>query len=189
MILKPMLLDETGQKVVQSVQRISTGLDGTPTSDIVPGTAASVGIEPVIQDDTGRSLIVALNSYAASLFHEFGLRAKYRLGTTAYWATQLSDIPLAGELIVYTDYSTETVGGQTRYIPAFKFGDGLAYVVDLPFVGDDIRNALNAHINNTTVHITAAERAFWNNKVRCYMGTQAVQNQVVENENLIFTTN
>ncbi len=189
MILKPMLLDETAQKIVQAVQRTTTGMDGTATSDIVPGTAASVGIEPVVQDDTGRSLVVALNSFAAALFHELGLRAKYRLGTTAYWATQLSDIPLAGELIVYTDYSTETVDGQTRYIPAFKFGDGLAYVVDLPFVGDDIRNALNAHINNSTIHITAAEREFWNNKVRCYMGTENISNQIVENETLIFTTN
>lgn len=189
MITKPMLLDETGQKVVQSVQRITTGLDGTATSDIVPGTAASVGIEPVIQDDTGRSLIVALNSYAASLFHELGIRAKYRLGTTSYWATQTSDIPLAGELIIYSDYSSEIVDNQTRNIPAFKIGDGLAYVVDLPFVGDDIRNALNAHINDTSAHITPAERQFWNNKVRCYMATEEVSGQVVETEELIFTTN
>lgn len=189
MITKPMLLDETGQKVVQAIQRITTGMDGTPTTDIVPGSAASVGIEPVIQDDTGRSMVVALNSLAAELFHELGLRMKYRLGTTSYWATQTSDIPLAGELIVYSDYSSEVVNGVTRYIPAFKVGDGLAYVVDLPFVGDDIRNTLNAHIGDTTIHITEAERTFWNNKVRCYMGTEEVSGQVVETENLIFTTN
>jgi len=53
--------------------------------------------------------------------------------------------------------------------------------VDLPFVAFDDETFL-AHINNGDIHISAAERTFWNNKVRCYT-------QVNVPETLIFTTN
>ena len=86
-------------------------------------------------------------------------------------------VPLKGEVIVYSDY--ETINGVN--VPNFKVGDGLAYVPDLPFVGDDIRQQLTAHLLDTTAHLTASEREFWNNKVRCYLDTTDL-------ENLIFTT-
>ena len=41
-------------------------------------------------------------------------------------------------------------------------GDGLAFVVDLPFAEELIYN----HIDNNTIHVTAEEKQFWNNKVR-----------------------
>ena len=84
-------------------------------------------------------------------------------------------------MIVYSDYSTETVNGMLVDIPNFKVGDGLAYVPDLPFVGDDLRETLSMHLLDTAAHITPAERAFWNAKVRCYMGTETESNATVEN--------
>ena len=116
-------------------------------------------------------------------------RIRFKTDTTAHWDSAVQFIPLKGEVIVYSDYTQETVNGQTVDIPNFKVGDGLAYVPDLPFVGDDLRNTLTAHLVDTAAHITAAERAFWNAKVRCDIGTDNENNTIVENEELIFTTN
>jgi len=70
-------------------------------------------------------------------------------------------------LVVYTDYqqkiNPET--GATVYIPNFKIGDGNAYLVDKPFVGDDIRDLLEEHIEDAGLHIQPGERDFWNNKL------------------------
>ena len=98
------------------------------------------------------------------------------MDTSANWATRTGYIPARGEIIVYSD---RHVIDSVNY-PGVKIGDGLAYVVDLPFVGDDISNqiveVLNAHINDSDSHISAAERELWNNKVSC----------AVLGENLIF---
>ena len=77
--------------------------------------------------------------------------------TTAGWAQTPSYAPKRGEFIIYTDYNGGT---------AIKVGDGQTYVADLPFVGD---SQFEDHINNTTVHITAQERAFWNDKLNCLL--------------------
>ena len=76
---------------------------------------------------------------------------------------------------IYTNHSTDSQG---RNVPAYKIGDGNAYLIDLPYS----TTLLEEHINDTTVHITDAERNFWNNKVRCFYST-------IEEDNLIFTTN
>lgn len=119
---------------------------------------------------------------------KFKVRSKMKTDTTANWALQTEFIPLEGEIIVYSDYAQTNVNGVTVYVPNFKIGDGKAYCVDLPFVSDDIREALAAHLNNTNVHVTAEEKAFWNNKVRCYIDYEEQSEYVVDSENLIFTT-
>lgn len=85
-------------------------------------------------------------------------------GTTAYWNSQLSYIPKEGQIIVYTDFDENG--------PAIKIGDGLAYVVDLPFLtgaaSSEIMAILQDHISNTDIHITSSERTSWNSKVTCY---------------------
>lgn len=84
-------------------------------------------------------------------------------GTTAEWNAQPTLVSEANIMYVYTDYRVED--GQN--IPNIKIGDGLAYLIDLPFMNMDV---------------TAAEKTFWNDKVRCYLDD-------VNIENLIFTTN
>lgn len=116
-------------------------------------------------------------------------RIRSKIDTTAHWNSATTFVPLKGEVIVYSDYATETVNGVLVDIPNFKVGDGLAYVPDLPFVGDDLRETLSMHLLDTAAHVTAAERAFWNSKVRCYIGNDGNNNAVVENEELVFTTN
>ena len=58
-------------------------------------------------------------------------------------------------------------------IAGFKVGDGLAYVVDLPFVDA----LMDLHMRNDNIHVTAEEKAFWNAKNRGF----------VNGENLILT--
>lgn len=96
-------------------------------------------------------------------------RLVVRRDTTANWNANLGFIPLRGEIIVYTDHGTvEDNQGNTVYVPGIKVGDGSAYLVDLPFVGGDVDGViqeLRTHTSNNDIHITSAERTFWNNKL------------------------
>lgn len=114
-----------------------------------------------------------------------------KIDTTANWrAVANTFIPLKGEIIVYSDYASKEVNGETVYIPNFKVGDGLAYGIDLPFVNDDLRDTLSAHLLDRTSHITAEERNFWNNKVRCYVNTEEDEEGfLVDGDMLVFTIN
>jgi len=83
--------------------------------------------------------------------------------TTENWRTHLDYVPPRGAIIAYSDYAT--IDGVD--IPNFKVGDGLAYLVDLPYVGDDLRVTLIAHMSDATIHVSAEDRLKWNNKVSC----------------------
>ena len=92
--------------------------------------------------------------------------------TTANWNAQTTLVSNANTLYVYTDHQLDSQGNK---VAGIKVGDGLAYVVDLPFTDA----VTTEHIADNTRHVTQAERDSWNNKVRCYYaGT----------EQLIFTT-
>lgn len=83
--------------------------------------------------------------------------------TTAEWESLgVSTVSESGVLYVYTDYKQDESGNN---IPGFKMGDGNAYVADLPFSSA----MFDMHMNNTDIHITAAEREKWNNKVSVLM--------------------
>ena len=91
--------------------------------------------------------------------------AKIEVKTSAEWENYIQYIPEAGRIIVYSD--RRVINGVAY--PGIKIADGLAYVVDLPFVGDDasseFMSALENHVNDHVVHITEEERQFWNNKI------------------------
>ena len=123
---------------------------------------------------TNKPQINGVELFGDKSAYELGLAYKIKYDTVDGWAHNLDYIPLEGELIIYTDYGN--INGVN--IPAIKVGDGLAYAADLPFVGDDMRDIYLAHINDTVAHITADEREFWNNKVRCY----------INGDKLVFTT-
>ena len=98
---------------------------------------------------------------------------KIRFNTTAGWASHNSEVPAAGEIIIYTDKYTITDEFDNEIpIPGIKVGNGNAYLGDLTFVGDDVLYAINtrlsAHENNTDIHTTSAEKTFWNNKLNCH---------------------
>lgn len=104
--------------------------------------------------------------------------------TTAGWNSMPQYLPKAGEICIYTDYTTiRDDMGNTIVYPGIKIGDGNSYLIDMPFVGAEIRHevlqSLREHERNTTIHITQAEREFWNNKL----------NYDVSSEELILTRN
>lgn len=116
-------------------------------------------------------------------------RIKTKNDTTANWNAALGFVPLKGEIIIYSDYETKTYteNGETvtKVIPNMKIGDGSAYVQDLPFVDESLRNLLIAHIQNGDIHTTLAEKTFWNSKVNID-DTGEVAGELVD-ETLIFT--
>ena len=83
------------------------------------------------------------------------------VGSTQHWNSKLDFIPNKGSIIVYTDKYTSN----EKNIPAIKIGDGSAYCVDLPFIGEENLNLINAHISDTNIHVTGEEKTFWNNKL------------------------
>lgn len=114
-------------------------------------------------------------------------RIKLKRDTTANWDAARGFIPLDGEMIVYTDYErmVETIGNEEKvtYVPGVKIGDGRTYVQDLPFIDDGLRKKLLDHINNPNVHVTAAEKLFWNNKLNVDDTSEVVDAALIFNRN------
>ena len=103
-------------------------------------------------------------------------RARALVDTTEHWMQKRQYIPARGEIIVYSDRNII----DDKYYPGVKIGDGGAYLIDLPFVGDDIAYQILAefhiHTEDMNIHVTTEEKDFWNNKL----------NLVVIGDNLIF---
>ena len=94
---------------------------------------------------------------------------------TAVWNSTPQLIAKAKHIYVYSDYTTAS--GED--VPGIKIGDGTSYLIDMPFVeGNDTR--LSAHILDTIIHVTAADRDLWNNKVTCYISP-------IDAERLVFS--
>ena len=101
-------------------------------------------------------------------------------GTTEYLIDKPQLISKKDTIIIDTDYQSKEEEGNIINIPGIKIADGSAFLIDQPFVDEDIRKVVSSHINNSDIHITPQEREFWNNKVRCYLDT-------LEQDNIIFT--
>ena len=105
---------------------------------------------------------------------EAGFRHIY-YDTTANWNAQTTMVSEAGAIYIYSDYST--VDGVS--VPGIRIGDGLAYLADLPFASQETMSILTRHINDSDIHITARERAFWNNKVTSVLDRLDAENLVL----------
>ena len=115
-------------------------------------------------------------------------RIQLKRDTTANWNNAQGFIPLAGEVIIYTDYKTIEVNGVTKNVPGIKIGSGNAYVQDLAFVDDELRDTLMTHIENAELHTTLQEKLFWNNKINVDDAEEQVSGEL-ENETLILNRN
>lgn len=104
-----------------------------------------------------------------------GGKCKVLYDTKENWNSQPQMIARRGYIYVYSNHK---VDDESKEIAGLKVGDGVSYLMDMPFIDELYAN----HIDDVVVHITEQEREFWNNKVRCYMVDEAV------GENLIFTT-
>ena len=119
-------------------------------------------------------------------------RIQLKRDTTANWNAARGFIPLQGEVIIYTDYDSyeKEVDGRVKTIlvPNIKIGDGMAYVQDLPFVSQELRDTLMEHITNMDIHVTLGEKSFWNNKINVDDAYEQVHEELV-NETLVLNRN
>ena len=114
-------------------------------------------------------------------------RIQQKRDSTANWNAALGFIPLQGELIIYNDYKTieKEIDGELRtvQIPGIKIGDGRAYVQDLPFIDEELRDRIMVHINNPDIHVTLQEKLFWNNKLNVDDNAELVDGALIFNRN------
>ena len=87
---------------------------------------------------------------------ELGIPVVY-INTTEYWNSQSGLVGEKDVIYVYSDHSHDEFGND---VPGVKIGDGQAYLVDIPFLDANCQS----HIENTEIHITQAEREFWNSR-------------------------
>lgn len=116
---------------------------------------------------------------AKAVFDAIGI--KY--GTTEYWNSQAGYIPKEREIIIYSDYRTMEKNGHIVNVPGIKIGTGNAYVQDLPFMSEDLVDALYLHIADTDVHVTPEEKEMWNNKLNVDDNAEVVSESLVFNRN------
>lgn len=102
--------------------------------------------------------------------------------TRTQWDLQPTLQSQKNAVYIYTDYQTRDNGdGTYTFIPGIKIGDGMSYLIDMPFVaGND--EVIEQHILNNTIHVTEEDKESWNNKWRGYVDEA---NPTV----LVFTTN
>ena len=106
-----------------------------------------------------------------------------RYNTTHYWNCLIGYIPKAGEIIIYSDYQKIGTGDNVQYIPGIKIGSGNGYVQDLAFINRNDTELIIQHISDNTRHITAAERAYWNNKLNVDDSSEVVDGNLILNRN------
>lgn len=82
--------------------------------------------------------------------------------TKENWDAKIGFIPPKGTIVIYSDYTKY----EDQDYPCFKVGDGNAYLIDLPFSGDDLRAALSAHIENASIHLSESDRNKLENSVK-----------------------
>ena len=97
--------------------------------------------------------------------------------TTAGWNSNPLYVSRPNVIYVYTDYATLSNG---VLVPGLKVGDGMAYVVDLPFIGGSSGD-FQQHISNLGIHVADDDRELWDNKWSGYIDND-------DSERLVFTT-
>ena len=126
------------------------------------------------------SLSNKLNVRSGSLINKMGIegagsipkiinRSQIHYDTTANWNSQIDLVGEEGHIYVYSDYTTKEIeeGGEikTVNIPAIKIGDGLAYLIDTPFIATGESQDFIDHINNLSIHVMPTDRTNWDEKV------------------------
>ena len=121
-------------------------------------------------------------------YRQIQLQNKILYNTTSYWDSHASLIPPEGTIVVYSDKRTiiDPVTGNVTYEPDIKVCDGLAYLIDQPFINEDLRKIVSEHLANAEVHIQTGERAFWNHKVDVDDSYEVIHD-TLQNETLVLT--
>ena len=90
--------------------------------------------------------------------------------TKANWNAQPMLVAEQAAVYIYSDYMTiEDQAGNQTLVAGIKIGDGTSYLIDIPFITDAATYLIVSHISNAGIHVTQAEKEFWNNKVSAYI--------------------
>lgn len=144
------------------------------TTEFVNDAIEAAGPHTVYQlSRTGKIIQLAGNDGSTSQ-----IELPYTYMSTAEWDEEPPTISEPGALYIWSDYRQDELGNN---IPGIRVGDGNAYIKSLPFQDEDYLN----HILNTEIHVTAAEKDFWNNKVTCYIPQDDPTRIVFTKENII----
>lgn len=108
------------------------------------------------ENDFSADLLPVIKSTGGEIYYD----------TEENWNSRPTLISKKGAIYVYSNHSYKD---DDTPIPAIKVGDGLAYLIDMPFVDENIGDALVSHIQDDVSHITDEERNFWNNKVGAFL--------------------
>ena len=124
------------------------------------------------------------------LLTDFGTNNIY-YNTTEGWNNQHDLIGKEGAIYIYSDHNTITnENDEIIDIPGIKIGDGLAYLIDAPFLDDTLSQNLIDMITMRTINllesdnklVSIEDRIRWNNKVSAMMSSE------LDSENLILST-
>ena len=106
-----------------------------------------------------------------------GKKIAYESRTAAEWNNDTYYQSEENVLYIYRDY--KQING--KKIAAMKIGDGTSYLIDLPFIDQELSQQINNHMMDPVSHITNQEREFWNNKITV--------SDVVNQETLVLSRN
>lgn len=150
--------NETFGGVQESNETIGVGFEGVQTKSV--GDYNKLSNKPSINSVVLEGALTAADLGLGSVYYD----------TTANWNAQPNLESVAGTVYIYSDYTyIDDQSGNRTWIAGMKIGDGTSFVIDLPFVSDGMTYMLVTHMADQQVHITQAEREFWNNKVSAYI--------------------
>lgn len=114
---------------------------------------------------------------------------------TAGWAEDPGYVPGKGEIVVYTDAVPAADDGSSSAQEAtvrIKVGTGNATVADLEFLDADLgrrvlanARAIQAHVEDTGMHLRPGEREYWNDKVTVDEAAVSRETLLVTKDNLL----
>ena len=100
--------------------------------------------------------------------------------STANWNANRTLVSELGAIYVYYDHGS--IDGHD--VPGIKVGDGTSYLIDLPFMDAQFARSLTNHINNLGIHVTAADKTFWNNKSAAFMDPEQSETLILANDRI-----
>lgn len=165
--------------VAQPEEEHSLGADTTPSYSLEHEDLPEYGLESESTLDYSIRLneaIRIIRDGGGSIFYD----------TTQNWNLAPQTIAEQAAIYIYSDRNVyEDEVGNPIFVPGIKVGDGSSYLIDLPFVDENVIRALANHVADTTRHITQAERIFWNNKVSSYMDSVDGENLILSKTNYV----
>lgn len=145
---------------MESDQQIGVGFANTYTQSMATDDYNGLINKPSI------NTVVLEGAMSAA---DLGLGSVY-YDTTENWNAQPLLLAERAAIYIYSDYEwIEDEAGNRTPVAGIKIGDGSSYLVDTPFVSDKLTYMIVSHIGNMGIHVTEAEKEFWNHKVSAYL--------------------